>query len=212
MAAASSSSPSSHHPGSSSYSGRWEYEVFLCFRGANTRTGFTGHLMAALRDRQIKAFIDDMLDKTESIDELISALKRSALSVVIFSENFADSSWCLDEVATISRSMEEFGHRVLPVFYKVDPSDVSEASGSYAAAIEQHHGSSESPEDRKRWMDALKAIANCAGYTSHDIKLDSELVKEIFNDVLKRLTEISHRVKFDHLIGMDAEFPRLNNY
>ncbi|CAL1363916.1 unnamed protein product [Linum trigynum] len=199
--------PSFYHPGSSSsssYSGKWEYDVFLCFRGADTRHGFTGHLRAALHDRQIKAFIDDMLDKTESIDELISVLKRSALSVVIFSEKFADSSWCLDEVATISRSMVEFGHRVLPVFYKVYSSDVSEDSGSYTAAIEQHHGSSASPEDRKRWMDALKVVANCAGYTSHAIKIDSELVEKIVNGVLKRLAEISHRVKFDHLVGMDA--------
>ncbi|CAI0540593.1 unnamed protein product [Linum tenue] len=115
--------------------------------------------------------------------------KRSALSVVIFSENFADSSRCLDEVATISRSMEEFGHLVLPVFYKVDPSDVSEDSGSY---------------DRKRWIDALKAVANCVGYTLQEIKIDSDLVEEIVNVVLKRLAEISPRVKSDHLVGMDV--------
>ncbi|CAL1384929.1 unnamed protein product [Linum trigynum] len=87
-AAAPPSSPSFNHPGSSYYySGKWEYDVFLCFRGAE----------------KIRVFIDDMLDKTESIDELIPVLKRSALSIVIFSDKFADSSWCLDEVATISR-------------------------------------------------------------------------------------------------------------
>ncbi|CAI0464421.1 unnamed protein product [Linum tenue] len=103
------------------YNGKWEYDVFVCFRGADTRNSFTSHLMEALSREEIKAFIDDMLEKTE-IGELISVLQRSALSIVIFSENFADSSWCLDEVATISQIMEEFGHRVLPIFYKVDPS------------------------------------------------------------------------------------------
>ncbi|CAI0374476.1 unnamed protein product [Linum tenue] len=204
MSSSSSSSSSSHHADStSSYSGKWEYDVFLCFRGADTRHGFTSHLMAALSDRQIKVFIDDMLSKTESIHELISVLSKSALSIVIFSKNFADSSWCLDEVATISQRMVKFGHRVLPVFYKLEPSAVSDDSGSYAAAIEQKHGS-KSPGDKKRWMDALKAVAERAGHTSQAIKIDSELVEAIVIDVLKRLAEISRRVKFDHLIGMDA--------
>ncbi|CAN1731509.1 Disease resistance protein RUN1 [Linum perenne] len=89
-----SSPPSSH---TSSYVGEWEYDVFLCFRG-DTRFGFTSHLMKSLSDKQIKTFIDNKLEKTESIDELISILQRSALSVVVFSEKFADSIWCLDEV------------------------------------------------------------------------------------------------------------------
>ncbi|CAI0540610.1 unnamed protein product [Linum tenue] len=151
MAASSSTSvPSSHCPDSPSYSGKWEYDVFLCFRGADTRRDFTSHLMAAFARGKIKAFMDGMLDKTESIDELISVLQRSALSIVIFSESFAESSWCLEEVATIAPRMRDFGHRVLPVFYKVDPSDVSEDSGSYAATIEQKHGASKSPDDRKK--------------------------------------------------------------
>ncbi|CAI0379216.1 unnamed protein product [Linum tenue] len=186
------------------YNGKWEYDVFVCFRGADTRNSFTSHLMEALSREEIKAFIDDMLEKTESIGELISVLQRSALSIVIFSENFADSSWCLDEVATISQIMEEFGHRVLPIFYKVDPSDVSEDCGSYAATINLKYGASNVPEDRKRWMGALKAVANCTGHTSQEIKIDSELVKVIVSDVLKRLVHMSPRVKSDMLIGMDA--------
>ncbi|CAI0556536.1 unnamed protein product [Linum tenue] len=184
--------------------GKWEYDVFVCFRGSDTRNGFTSHLMDALSDKQIKAFIDDKLQKAECIDELISILHRSALSIVIFSENFADSTWCLEEVVAIAQRVEEFGHRVLPVFYKVDPSDITEDSGSYAAAVEQKHGATSSPEDRKRWKNGLKAVANCAGHTSQAIKIDSELVKAIVKDVLEILTDMSPRVKSDILIGMDA--------
>ncbi|CAN0907886.1 hypothetical protein LINGRAHAP2_LOCUS25032 [Linum grandiflorum] len=39
------------------------------------------------------------------------------------------------EVATIARRMTEFGHRVLLVFYKVNPSDVTNNSRSYAAML-----------------------------------------------------------------------------
>ncbi|CAN0892253.1 TMV resistance protein N [Linum grandiflorum] len=104
LAAASSSSASSVPP---MYTGEWDYDVFLCFRGDDTRHGFTSHLMAALSDRKIRTFIDDKLEKTKSIDELISILEKSALSVVVFSEKFADSVWCLEEVATIARKMME---------------------------------------------------------------------------------------------------------
>ncbi|CAN1759212.1 Disease resistance-like protein DSC1 [Linum perenne] len=145
--------------------------------------------MGALSGKQIRTFIDDMLEKTESIDELISILERSALSVVVFSEKFADSVWCLEEVVTIARRMKEFGHRVLPIFYKVDPSDVIDDLPD---------------EDKKRWMDALKAVANCVGHTSQVIKIESELVKAIVEDVHNQLIDMSPSIKSANLVGMGS--------
>ncbi|CAN1235617.1 Disease resistance protein RUN1 [Linum perenne] len=197
-----SSPPSSH---TSSYVGEWEYDVFLCFRGDDTRFGFTSHLMKAMSNKQIKTFIDNKLEKTESIDELISILQRSALSVVVFSEKFADSIWCLEEVVTIARRMVEFGHRVLPVFWKVDPSDVTDDSGSYATTIDREYkGRSTYSEDKKRWMDAFKAVANCAGHTSQDTKIESELIEGIVEDVQKRLIDMSPSIKSANLVGMGS--------
>ncbi|CAN1175594.1 Disease resistance-like protein DSC1 [Linum perenne] len=197
-----SSPPSSH---SSLYVGEWEYDVFLCFRGDDTRFGFTSHLLKALSNKQIKTFIDNKLEKTESIDKLISILQRSALSVVVFSEKFADSIWCLEEVVTIARRMVEFGHRVLPVFWKVDPSDVTNDSGSYATIIDREYkGTSTYSEDKKRWMDALKAVANCAGHTSQDTKIESELIEVIVEDVQKRLIDMSPSIKSANLVGMGS--------
>ncbi|CAN1235612.1 Disease resistance protein RUN1 [Linum perenne] len=201
-----SSPPSSH---TSSYTGEWEYDVFLCFRG-DTRFGFTSHLMKALTDKQIKTFIDNKLEKTESIDELISILQRSALSVVVFSKKFADSVWCLDEVVTIARRMVEFGHRVLPVFLKVDPSDVTDDSGSYATTMDcKYKGRSTYSEDKKRWMDALEAVANCAGHTSQAIKIESELIERIVEDVQKRLIDMSPSIKSANLVGMGSRILEL---
>ncbi|CAL1409846.1 unnamed protein product [Linum trigynum] len=42
--------------------------------------------------------------------------------------------------------MEKSGHRVLSVFFDVEASVVAEDSRSYAAAIEQKHGSSSGQE------------------------------------------------------------------
>ncbi|CAN1130922.1 Disease resistance-like protein DSC1 [Linum perenne] len=198
---ASSSGTASSSSSSSKYTGKWEYDVFLCFRGADTRDGFTSHLISALFNTQIRAFTDRDHQKTESLTELLTILEKSAISLVIFSEKFADSAWCLEEVATIAQSMEKFGHRVLPVFYKVSPSDVKDDSGSYAAAVDR---SGYGVEDKKRWKDALKAVANCAGHTSRETKIESELIKVIVEDVHKRLIEMSSKVEFDNLVGMDT--------
>ncbi|CAN1255562.1 Disease resistance protein RUN1 [Linum perenne] len=198
----SSSPPSSE---TCPYTGEWEYDVFLCFRGDDTRLGFTSHLMNALSSKQIRTFIDDKLEKTKSIDELVSILQRSALSVVVFSEKFADSSWCLDEVATIAPRMTKFGHRVLPIFYNMDPSDVTCDSGSYATIIDREYkGRSTYSEDKRKWMDALKAVANCAGHTSQAIKIESELIKKIVQDVQKQLIDMSSIIKSANLVGMGS--------
>ncbi|CAN1176942.1 Putative disease resistance protein At4g11170 [Linum perenne] len=101
------------------YTGKWEYDVFLCFRG-DVRNNFMTHVKQAMLDQKIRVFVDTMLQKTEDVGELLEILKRTAVSVVIFSEKFADSSWCLDEVNTIVQSIEEFNHKTLPVFYNVD--------------------------------------------------------------------------------------------
>ncbi|CAL1363870.1 unnamed protein product [Linum trigynum] len=198
------SPPSSPSSQDFQYTGEWEHDVFLCFRGADTRHGFTSHLMAALSDKQIKAFIDGKLRKTECIDELLSILQKSALSIVIFSENFADSTWCLEEVAMIARRYEKFGHRVLPVFYKVDPSDVAGDSGRYAAAIDHKHGASRYLEDRKRWKVGLKTVANCVGHTSQSIEIESDLIREVVNDVQRQLTDMSPSIMPDNLVGIDS--------
>ncbi|CAI0453482.1 unnamed protein product [Linum tenue] len=182
------SSSSSSFSGSCVYYGPWEYDVFLCFRG-ETRGSFTSHVMAALSDKKIRTFIDTMLGKGESIAELLSVLKRSAVSVIIFSERFADSPWCLDEVATIARSMKEFGHRVIPVFYNVDPSEVDGDTKSVG------------PNDR-----TPISHPNFA-YFPHSLfvcRLDSQLIKAIVDNVMKELVEMSPSLKPKNLIGIDS--------
>ncbi|CAN1219434.1 Disease resistance protein RUN1 [Linum perenne] len=162
--------------------------------------------MAALSDKQIKTFIDDNLNKTDSINQLISILERCALSVVVFSHKFADSVWCLEEVVAIARKMAESGHLVLPIFYKVQPSDVTDASGSYATTISRKF---ESDEDAKRWLDALKDVANCVGHTSQAIQIESELIKTIVEDVQKQLIDMSPPVVSSNLVGMSSRILKM---
>ena len=106
--------------------GGWTYDVFLSFRGEDTRNSFVDHLHTTLVQRGVRVFKDDeMLRRGTPISsELLKAIEESRFAVVVFSENYANSSWCLDELGKIMECQDQMGQKVLPVFYHVDPSDV----------------------------------------------------------------------------------------
>ncbi|KAK9944488.1 hypothetical protein M0R45_010052 [Rubus argutus] len=109
---------------SSSSKTRFSFDVFLSFRGEDTRKNFTDHLYTAFTDAGIRTFRDDdELERGEDIKpELEKAIRQSRSSVVVFSKDYASSGWCLDELALIIERKRTAGHVVLPVFYDVDPS------------------------------------------------------------------------------------------
>ncbi|KAJ9675440.1 hypothetical protein PVL29_024385 [Vitis rotundifolia] len=93
------------------------YDVFLSFRGADTRYHFTDHLYFALRDNGVHTFRDDEeLERGDVIAPgLLKAIEQSRISIVIFSENYAQSRWCLDELVKIIECKTERKQIVLPV-------------------------------------------------------------------------------------------------
>ncbi|XP_060671071.1 disease resistance protein RPV1-like [Ziziphus jujuba] len=116
------------------------HHVFLSFRGIDTRDNFTGHLYRALQQKGIQTFIDnEELRRGEEISpSLIKAIRGSKISIIIFSENYASSSWCLDELVEILECRELLGQLVWPVFFYVDPSDVRNHRGSFGVALAQY--------------------------------------------------------------------------
>ncbi|XP_050376766.1 toll/interleukin-1 receptor-like protein [Argentina anserina] len=99
------------------------HDVFLSFRGTDTRLGFTYNLYKALDREKIKTFFDDRtLKRGENISAtLLQAIQVSKISVVICSENYGSSSWCLDELVKILECQKSKKQIVIPVFYKMDP-------------------------------------------------------------------------------------------
>ncbi|ESW05973.1 hypothetical protein PHAVU_010G008700 [Phaseolus vulgaris] len=113
------------------------YEVFLSFRGEDTRASFTSHLYAALQNAGIFVFKDDeSLPRGRQISpSLRLAIEQSRISVVVFSKNYAESWWCLKELEKIMECHRTIGHVVLPVFYHVDPSEVRHQRGDFGEAF-----------------------------------------------------------------------------
>ncbi|KAG5245057.1 TMV resistance protein [Salix suchowensis] len=100
----------------------WKYDVFLSFRGADVRHNFLGHLYDALDQNDIETFIDSKLGAGGEISrDLLEKIEQSNVSIVIFSRNYADSPWCLEELEKILECRQTLQQMVIPVFYHVEP-------------------------------------------------------------------------------------------
>ena len=159
--------PTSIERSSSSFSTSippWKYDVFLSFRGEDTRENFTDHLYTALIERGIHTFRDDeeIERGSEITPKLLKAIEESRFCVVVFSKGYAYSRWCLDELVKIIECVKENGQTIIPIFYHVDPSDVRKQTGSFTEAFVNHEKQYE--EETKRWKAALREVSNISGW------------------------------------------------
>ncbi|KAK2965381.1 hypothetical protein RJ640_024123 [Escallonia rubra] len=116
---------------------RRKHDVFLSFRGEDTRHNVLPRVHQALVDAGIPTFKDDIsLEKGCDIaSELLKAIQMSSVAVIIFSRNYATSGWCLDELVKIVECKKEDGQVILPLFVDVDPCDVVQQKGSFEVAL-----------------------------------------------------------------------------
>jgi len=147
------------------------YDVFVTFRGEDTRNNFTDFLFDALETKGIYVFRDDTnLEKGESIGfELLRAIEGSQVFVAVFSRNYASSTWCLQELEKIYECVKGSKKHVLPIFYDVDPSEVRKQSEIYCEAFVKHEQKFKQDSDMvSRWREALKQVGSISGWDLRD--------------------------------------------
>ncbi|KAL1184756.1 hypothetical protein V6Z11_A01G067000 [Gossypium hirsutum] len=142
----SSSSPSLFSPSSAS---RGKYDVFLSFRGKDTRRNFTDHLYAAFKRRGIITFRDD--EKLETGEPIAPELFKAI-----------HESWC--SLSDIIQQKNDKGHNVFPIFYYVDPSDLRKQTGKVQEAFLKHENNFQDNKEKTQ---------------RHESELIGEIIKKV---------------------------------
>nr|GEV84672.1 hypothetical protein [Tanacetum cinerariifolium] len=190
-----------------------EYDVYLSFFGADTRLSFTAHLCKTLEDANLQTFLDEKSIREGELlkFELVRAIQKSRVSIIVLSKNYASSEWCLDELVLILNQHRHTNHIVIPVFYHVEPTDVRKQQSSFGDAMEKHKQKMEAETNAERksqlaqrmeiWKEALKEIANIVGYHYIRDRRETENIEEIVVNIYRRLSA-TRCSSLPDLIGM----------
>nr|XP_043613725.1 disease resistance protein RUN1-like [Erigeron canadensis] len=157
--------------------GSWKYDVFIRFRGEDTRKTFVDHLYSAFQQHGILTYKDDVtLDRGDTISpSLLKAIETSKILVIIFSENYADSSWCLDELSHIVKCRDN---------------EAGKQKGKYGEAFAKHEQSENSKSKVESWRKALVDASNIAGWEPKHVANGHEArcIQEIVGSILDKLS------------------------
>ncbi|GMP94258.1 hypothetical protein CsSME_00043778 [Camellia sinensis var. sinensis] len=189
---------------SSTPSFRFRWDVFLSFRGEDTRHNFTGRLYAELVRNGVRAFFDE--ERSDRDDEIspsrLTAIEDSGVSIAVISENYASSCRCLEELAKII----ECGRLLLPVFYKVDPSHVRGQTEPFEKDL-RNLESEFGVERVLRWRKAMEKAGGIAGW---DTKVWEEplLIQSLLKKILTKLSNTPLGVA-KHPVGLNVRLEKL---
>ncbi|AET03053.1 disease resistance protein RPV1 isoform X2 [Medicago truncatula] len=200
---------SSSSSGGGAFRLRWD--VFLSFRGEDTRECFTKKLYESLHKQGVRAFMDDEgLDRGDHIaTTLLEAIDDSAASIVIISPNYADSHWCLDELNRIC----DLERLIIPVFYKVDPSHVRKQLGPFQDGFNYLEKRFANEKDKiLKWRDSMLKIGGLAGFVfnSSDDGDHENLIRRLVKRVLKELSN-TPMVVSEFAVGINERVEKVIN-
>ncbi|KAI6679294.1 hypothetical protein NL676_033175 [Syzygium grande] len=147
-------------------SSRNNYEVFLSFRGPDTRQGFADCLYTSLINARIIVFRDDNeLDPGDNIpDALVQSIKQSKISIPIISKDYASSKSCLMELAQMVECNEADAQLIVPIFYDIDPADLKRQRRRVGESFRKHERRGIDREVIDKWKQALRKITEMKGY------------------------------------------------
>ncbi|XP_028801945.1 disease resistance protein TAO1 [Neltuma alba] len=198
-------SPEGHVMSSTPGDFRLRWDVFLSFRGEDSRDCLTKPLYNALQSRGVRVFLDDVgLDRGDQIaPSLLEAIDDSAASIIIISPDYASSHWCLEELAKIC----DCGRLILPVFYYVGPTDVLEQTGPFEDSFKIHKAK-RSEDEVIRWRKAMKKVGGLAGWVFQNPSQEDHLIGLLVQRILKELINTPVGLT-EFTVGLNARIEEL---
>eukprot|EP01018_Ginkgo_biloba_P024595 Gb_22272 [translate_table: standard] len=167
-----------------------DFDVFINHRGVDVKDSLASHIYDLLQSRGVRAFVDreELRTGEEFPDAITEAIQSSPVHIVIFSPHYAESYWCLRELALMLKTPNA---TIIPVFYNVTPGELRWAKGAFAKPFGKHYRRY-SREMVDEWRAALHEVSNISGLFYSDLK--GSLARAVVQEVLKK-------IKSEPLIG-----------
>ncbi|XP_031387829.1 TMV resistance protein N-like [Punica granatum] len=182
------------------------YDVFLSFRGRDVRKSFADCLYRGLKDAGISVFRDEeALPVGEPIDpKLVQAIQQSKMSMPIFSRDYASSKSCLMEVQQMMECQGKGDHKILPIFFDVEPSVVKHQNDTFKISFTEHEQNGVDPETISMWKYALEKIGHLKGWDLQNFEngYHSKAIQGIISAVRGILKKPELRLP-ENLVGLD---------
>ncbi|KAL8204479.1 hypothetical protein R6Q57_010102 [Mikania cordata] len=198
------------------------YDVFLSFRGIDTRLNFVDHLYNALLDANLNIFYDD--DEIQTGEDLRQELKRairaSRASIIVLSPNYASSTWCLDELVLILE--QRLTSDQLVSLSSIMWSPLMSGSKKVALVVQWRtikRDWKQKPTHRKRsllakkmdrWNTALTEVAQLKGMDAKARK-ETEFIREIVTNIHRMLGGHLHST-LPLLFGMEDSIEAITSW
>ncbi|KFK43267.1 hypothetical protein AALP_AA1G101800 [Arabis alpina] len=106
------------------------------------------------------------------------------MALTIFSKRYAESRWCLNELAMIKERADKRKLRVIPIFFKVKAESVRYQKAEFGRNFWRLAKTS-SGEQIMRWKEALESVSEKIGLTLGDKSSEADFIKEIVKEIKK---------------------------
>lgn len=192
------------------------YEVFINHHGKDVKKTLASHLYRRLCDHGFRVFLDlTEMRVGNSIDsQLEGAIATASVNVAIFSQRYAQSKWCLNELVQMNNRMQKGEASIIPIFYKVNPCDLrirtddgqhglfgqilgflgcsAGNNGVYAEALRRHVKKRRySAQQIAKWKEALSEVSKTSGLELKTYNGDEgQLVEDVIQLVKEKVRKL----------------------
>lgn len=139
-------------------------QVFINFRGEDVRNDFLDYLAHTMKTEGINVFIDKDEVRGLDLEDLLVRIEQSKVAIAIFSNNYTNSDWCLNELVKIKECVDRKTLTAIPVFYKLKTSDVKDGEGDFGRNFRViKRTNSNDREKIQGWEEAIASISRKHG-------------------------------------------------
>ncbi|XP_020873375.1 uncharacterized protein LOC110226353 isoform X2 [Arabidopsis lyrata subsp. lyrata] len=179
-------------------------QVFISFRGKAQRKTLVSFIKSKLEEiSEINVFMDEYEIRGRPITTLFERIRESSIALIIFSDKYPESRWCLDELVEIKKQMDTGSIVPFPIFYKVKAESVKYQTGHFRNVLLKTEDDVRKKVDRRNirsiletedmiwgWRQALVSVGGRMGF-SYNHKCDNDFVNDIVVQVKKMLADLS---------------------